>query len=551
MSDLLPLALALNPEESLKEELVHIKKELDDLHGRVGTSLFIEKILPKLLPGLHFSHDQRGYHNTSKQTTMSDLVPALSAVIKEKSLVDAKEELADLYKIVDTADSIEIVHEATNIENDIVVYASAKLEDGDFVGHPGNPLAAGDPDNLPDPNRFWEVPLNNNKSPTTCKLKDLAKCHICVGGGFAIQSLTHAKYCFLQKRDDGIYCTMFFRAKFFVCVSIVIDVSPQEPWLQDLGLFRASERAGPTYTVHNNFRETLANIFPEATVQITFVSFESKDIQAPLQRVKDIEELLPEASSRSSLSQTTTMSDLLPEKSLLDTKEEFDCLYKRVETATSIEVMQVNKWGDIVACASGKFENGHFDDCPWKIDCRFAGCGWVVPLSNDKMPTCKLKDLWKCHLCIGGGFKYRKLIADNSLCELYRREDGRLECCILFDFEDSPLEFTMTIYGWPTAEDTWPLECALTPIEDPDGNYGEGGTEVIGFFRKTVAKNYPEATVRFDLVSFEAKAIQGPLRRIVTKHRKHKVLEELKESDAKPWYEEGRKQFLERLFFTE
>ena len=88
---------------------------------------------------------------------MSDLLPLLITALRDKTLVDTEEELNELHKRVETATSIEIIHDATNeeaagddnnIDDDIVVYASGKFEDGNW----------GKNDNL------WNVPVKNTRS---------------------------------------------------------------------------------------------------------------------------------------------------------------------------------------------------------------------------------------------------------------------------------------------------------------------------------------------------------------------------------------------------
>ena len=49
---------------------------------------------------------------------MSDLLPLVITALRENAFVDTKEELDDLYKRVETATSIEVIHEATSIPRD-------------------------------------------------------------------------------------------------------------------------------------------------------------------------------------------------------------------------------------------------------------------------------------------------------------------------------------------------------------------------------------------------------------------------------------------------
>ena len=220
------------------------------------------------------------------------------------------------------------------------------------------------------------------------------------------------------------------------------------------------------------------------------------------------------------------MSDLLPlviaalrEKTLVDTKEELDSLYKRVETSTSIEVIHeaTNISGDddeedIVVCASGKFEDGYFGNSPNL---------WEVPLHDNKRrptTTYKLKDLEKCCVCVGGGFTIQSLLSDVSEGWLDSGKDGTIGINLCFGGYFT-LWVCFIVDGWPKEEWEPLLQGELFP--EPE--------EVIQYLVGTVARNHPEATARFETVSFVATTIQGPLRRVLTKKRKQQMEEEKKE----------------------
>ena len=223
------------------------------------------------------------------------------------------------------------------------------------------------------------------------------------------------------------------------------------------------------------------------------------------------------------------MSDLLPlviaalrEKTMVDTKEELDSLYKRVETSTSIEVIHeaTNISGDdeedIVVYASGKFENGYFGNNPNL---------WEVPIYDSKRPTktCKLKDLEKCCVCVGGGFTIQSLLSGDSEGWLHSSEDDVIGINMCFGGYFT-LWVHFTIDGWPKEE--W--EPLLQPPPEGQELFPDP-EEVIQYLVGTVARNHPEATARFETVSFVAKTIQGPLRRVLTKKRKQQMEDEKKE----------------------
>ena len=207
---------------------------------------------------------------------MSDLLPLVITALREKTFVDTKEELDDLYKRVETATSIEVIHEATSIPrdddaDDIVVYASEKFEDGYFSEN----------------NTYWEVPLNNDNGPTTCKLKDLEECYICVGGGFTIQTLYSGTvtptYGWLDEDENNgkIKCSMFLEGYIRMWARFSIDGWPKEEWEP---VVRAADN-DPVNHLIQYLRDTVANNHPEATARFTLLSFAPYAIQGPLKRV--------------------------------------------------------------------------------------------------------------------------------------------------------------------------------------------------------------------------------------------------------------------------
>jgi len=202
---------------------------------------------------------------------MSDLLPLVIAALREKCLVDAKGELDDLHKRVDTSTSIEIIHDATNISKDvdsegIVVYASGKFDDGAFYLTRNCATK-------------WRVLLNNTNRPP-CKLKDLGECNICVGGGVTIQSLRYEEDVLLvlgERKDGKVVCVMAFGGYMAPWFKFSIDGWPKEGWKPLIN----DEGEG----IFSDW-ETAAKNYPEATVQFESISFRASDfIQGPLKRV--------------------------------------------------------------------------------------------------------------------------------------------------------------------------------------------------------------------------------------------------------------------------
>ena len=152
------------------------------------------------------------------------------------------------------------------------------------------------------------------------------------------------------------------------------------------------------------------------------------------------------------------MSDLLPllvavsvrDKVLTDAKEELEKLHKRVDVATSIEVVHdaVDGHGKILVYASEKFEKGTYDEIFEKreYDCEIF---WKVSFNHPRV--CKLFDLEYCHICVGGGFSIFEFCSDFSFdFGLYPKisaKPTRYRCwlpCLLFIIKPIELHLSMT-----------------------------------------------------------------------------------------------------------
>ena len=230
------------------------------------------------------------------------------------------------------------------------------------------------------------------------------------------------------------------------------------------------------------------------------------------------------------------MSDLLPllitalrDKTLVDTEDELNELHKRVETATSIEIIHdaTNEEGDdnnddddIVVYASGKFEDGNWgkNDNLWDVPMKNTGSNSDDGDNNNAASICKLEDLKSCHVCVGGGFTIINF-GDHPEGWLHVNEDtGEVECSTCFGGPFT-LWVVFTIDGWPKEE--WePL------LQSSDWEPGM----VVPYFVLSVAKQFPKATVRFLDVAFAASTIRGPLKRLLPKKRRAKVMAEKAEN---------------------
>jgi len=164
---------------------------------------------------------------------------------------------------------------------------------------------------------------------------------------------------------------------------------------------------------------------------------------------------------------------------------------------------------DDIVYAAGKFGDGHFQSVQDPLPTSW----WQIELDNENKPSCNLKDLGKCLICFGG-LPIQRLLFDNSDGFLSWDDDERVACIIPFR-GPYDLFIKFTIEGWPKEE--WGR---AIPRQG-----------VIQYLKDTVARNHPEATARFEIVTFEADAIQGPLKRVVIDKRNQQLQEEQMERD--------------------
>jgi len=206
------------------------------------------------------------------------------------------------------------------------------------------------------------------------------------------------------------------------------------------------------------------------------------------------------------------MSDLLPllvavsvrDKVLTDAKEELEKLHKRDDVATSIEVVHdaVDGHGKILVYASGKFEEGTYDEIFEKRE--YDGeIFWKVSFNHPRVY--KLFDLNYCHICVGGGFSifefssedYREAWLDGT------NNEGDLELRVR-SLQPFNLWVTFCIRGVP--ENRW--------------QHSVGKEFYLEPMVEEMMTDYPEATVEFQSVRFEASTIRGPLQRLLPPRQK-------------------------------
>ena len=211
------------------------------------------------------------YQQQQPKSNMSDLLPLLVATsVRDKVLLDAKDELDNLQKRVEVATSIEIVHDATGEESDdkIVVYASEPFDKGTY-------------DEI-----FWKVSFSNDNH-LVCKLSDLQHCHICVGGGFTIFDFASSDYeAYLDKIIDGgdddggdveirVSCVRPFNLWVTLGIQNLPEAADHRSW---------EHFVGEPFDLE--WFTTLRPMeYPEAQVRFKSVRFEASSIRGPLQRL--------------------------------------------------------------------------------------------------------------------------------------------------------------------------------------------------------------------------------------------------------------------------
>jgi hypothetical protein len=179
-------------------------------------------------------------------------------------MADAKDELDDLQKRFDTATRVEIIRFAESNEDGVVVYASGQFEKGKYFGSSNN----------------WsrvDLPIKGTKA---CKLSDLDRCNICVGGGFPFVSI-HKN---LDHWRDVVKCVGdcpiiiatlgdWHRTKIRFC----IHGCPKEAWLP----WVQNDHTLP----RDNLAKEIAPYYPNATIEFVSVRFWLIDIHGAFNRL--------------------------------------------------------------------------------------------------------------------------------------------------------------------------------------------------------------------------------------------------------------------------
>ena len=202
---------------------------------------------------------------------MSDLLPLIATVLKDKVAIEAREEIDGLKR--DIARSVEIVRaqrEDENEDSEVVVYASGQFQDGKYGGNAN----------------LWQVDLKSAAGQASCRLVDLRECLLCVGGGFLLESLNdqqsnRAHYeGFLDRYDhdsDTSKTVSFCFCPNSTWLTIVVHGWPRESWQADV-------EEDTVYTI-TELVKIVGTKFPDATIEFLEVSFVSGNFHAALKRM--------------------------------------------------------------------------------------------------------------------------------------------------------------------------------------------------------------------------------------------------------------------------
>lgn len=210
--------------------------------------------------------------------SISDLLPLVAAALNDRAAADAARELAiakeerDIaQKERDASHRIEILRNNEDDEADedgeIVVYASAKFEDGRYEYRNPN---------------LWTVVLQQSNH-NACRLADIRDCHICVGGGFPVANLEENDHSFQGWIDgelgDSVEIKIHF-SPYSTWLSFAIHGWPREEWEAVI-----QENDLDPDNIVGFLVEDVAAQYPNATVEFREISFVSGKIGGALKRL--------------------------------------------------------------------------------------------------------------------------------------------------------------------------------------------------------------------------------------------------------------------------
>lgn len=204
-------------------------------------------------------------------TTMSDLLPLVTEVLRDRAALDAQEELRALQLQLQTARAVEVIGVRQD-DGAFVVYASGQFTEGKYDHNPN----------------LFQVDL---QTMAPCRLADLRTCRICVGGGFPLESLDDQEA--NRAPLDGFFPTLTPDESRNHAKPVQFCFSPNATWLSivvhdwPLDLFRLTvqDNVVDAEDVIDFLVETVAVRHPEATVEFVDFTMPNTHIPAAVQRL--------------------------------------------------------------------------------------------------------------------------------------------------------------------------------------------------------------------------------------------------------------------------
>lgn len=203
---------------------------------------------------------------------MSDLLPLVATVLRDKAALDAQNEIKEL------KNRLEIAEAATRLE---IIYDAENTDDESFNTEPfvcaSVPFANGSFDRR---KLTWDIPFDSTAT-YSIKLSHLRQVSICVGGGFPILNMddasmklfgTQLQFTNTDEETPQIHLSAYDMQLSFALVGC--DRSVWEPWTQ----------LQPPMPLHLFF-DTFCLNCADANAMFLRVRFNAASIRGPLQRL--------------------------------------------------------------------------------------------------------------------------------------------------------------------------------------------------------------------------------------------------------------------------
>jgi len=216
------------------------------------------------------------------------------------------------------------------------------------------------------------------------------------------------------------------------------------------------------------------------------------------------------------------MSDLLPlalatirDKAVVDAKDELDGLQKRLTRVEIIRrpknIYNIKDEDEAVVYASGHFDKGKYygTSKDW----------WRVDLPTKGTKACKLSDLYRCDICVGGGFPFASIEKNrNDLMSVAKFVGDCPVIIVRLSDWGRETRIRLCVHGCGPRKTWWPVVCQSCPID---------------YLAEHIAPHYPNATIEFVSVRFLIGAMHGAFKRLLTPKRREEAEEEAREREKR------------------